>query len=351
MHTLLMVLFGGLVLWFVSLQNTYAALPINELKKRARSDDAESKALYKAASYGVELRGLLWFLIIISSAALFVVLARYTVIWMAYVVNAIVLWIGYVWLPNSPLTRLNRFLGRKCAPFLSMLLSALHPVLSRIVGFLRSQNLDSPHTKIYDRDDLLALLTTQAKQSDSRIWHKELDIAKSALRFGDSKIGDYIIPFRHVKMVKNDDAVGPILMAELHDSGFTHFPVYEGKKHNIVGVLYLRDLVNVRQASTVSTLMKAEVCYLHEQQPLIDALQAIVRTHQQLFIVIDDLEACVGVIGMEDIFTQLLGKPTIDGFDHYQNKSLVATRNNTASEENNGDSTESDPLEAIEVIE
>jgi CBS domain containing-hemolysin-like protein len=179
---------------------------------------------------------------------------------------------------------------------------------------------------LYDRHDLIDLLQRQLVQPDNRIEQTELDIALHALTFGDDTVAQHLTPRRVVKAVNADDSLGPILMDELHKSGHSRFPVYAGKTDNIVGTLYLRDLVHAKAGGTAKEVMKPGVAYVHEEQSLYDALQAILRTHRQLFVVVNSFEEYVGIITIEDILETILGKPIIDEFDQYDDLRAVAAR-------------------------
>ena len=115
-------------------------------------------------------------------------------------------------------------------------------------------------------------------------------------------------------------------MSDLHSSGFSRFPVYEGKQNNIVGVLYLRDLVRAKTGGTVQKLMSKQVCYVHEDQSLTEALQAILKTHQQLFVVVNTFEEYIGIVTIEDIMEEIVGKQIVDEFDQYDDMRAVATK-------------------------
>ena len=326
MRIVLILLFLGLLWLSISLQKTFAAISPRELKRRARSGDELAAGLYKAAGYGHSLRAILWILVGLSGAAFFVAVTLWLPILAALLVSLLVIWLSFVWLPSSRVTRFSNLVARYLAPILAWLLNYLHPLFDWLVNRIRRYRPLRIHTGLYDIDDLLQLIDQQQVQADNRIDKLELDIARHALRFGRLSIHDIQTPKRVVKMVKADEPVGPVLMTELHASGHSRFPVYEGKKDNIVGVLYLRDLISAKHIGTVRTIMQPTVCYVHEEQPLADALQAVLRTHQQLFMVVNSFEEYVGVLSLEDILEQVIGKPIIDEFDQYQDLRAVAAR-------------------------
>jgi magnesium and cobalt transporter len=113
-------------------------------------------------------------------------------------------------------------------------------------------------------------------------------------------------------------------MGELHASGHSRFPVYEVKKDNIVGVLYLHDLVATKRSGTVSNIMRRKVTYVHEDFTLYQTLQAFIKTKQHLFIVVNSFEEYVGIITIEDVLERVIGKLIVDEFDRYDDLRAVA---------------------------
>lgn len=320
------VLLAILTLLSVSLQRTYSRVPLKELKRRARSGDELAGIILKAVSYGHSLRAVLWFFTGLSAAGFFVVIAQTEPAWFALTLSVILIWLGFVWLPAARVSYLSEKFASWCAPILAKILFYLHPVIDWLVHLIRRHRPVHVHTGLYDRRDLIDLLEQQLVQPDNRVEAAELEIALHALQFGDDTVAQHMVPRRMVKSVNVDEPLGPIIMDELHGSGHSRFPVYESKQDNIIGTLYLRDLVLSKTTGTVRSLMKPEVSYVHEDKSLQDALQAILRTHRQLFVVVNSFEEYVGIITIEDVLETIIGKPIIDEFDEYDNLRAVAAR-------------------------
>jgi CBS domain containing-hemolysin-like protein len=327
MHTVINVTLAACTLLFISLQRGYRSIPAKELKKRAREGDEMAAGLYRAVGYGHSLRTVLWFLVIASSSLFFVSIATSSPLWLALVLSAIIVWFGYVWLPVRRTNTFSTSLARMAAPVFARLLSYLHPFLDWLVLLVRRHTPVTIHTGLYDKDDLIDLFEQQIAQADNRIAKEELDIAYSALTAGEKLVRDVMTPRRVVSMINAEDSVGPILMTEVHDSGHSRYPVYDGKKDNIVGTIYLRDLMRAKEGGRVRDVMRSgDVCYIHEEQSLVEALQAILKTRRHLFIVVNSFEEYVGVITIEDVLEHIIGRPIIDEFDQYDDLRAVAAR-------------------------
>jgi CBS domain containing-hemolysin-like protein len=354
MQTIFTFALAVLTLLAVSLQRTYSRVPLKELKVRTRQGDEVAKALVRAANYGHSLRAVLWFLVGISGAGFFLMIAKNAPVWFALSASGALIWFGFVWIPASRVTYISEKVAAWFAPVFAHILAYLHPLIDRIVLFIRRHRPLRIHTGLYDRQDLIDLLEQQQIQPDNRIEQVELSIALHALTFGDDTVGQHMTPRRVVKAVASEEPLGPIIMDELHASGFSRFPVYEGKKDNIVGTLHLRDLVHATRSGTVDKLMKKGVAFVHEDQSLHDALQAILKTHRQLFVVVNSFEEYVGIITIEDILETILGSPIIDEFDQYDDLRAVAARAAKKDHQEHVskiDESESTTSESPEVIE
>lgn len=323
---LVIILLAALALFSISLLKTYRHVSERELKRRARSGDEVASAIYKAAAYGDSLGAVLWFLVGISVASFFVYVSRHMAGWLAASISALLIWFAFVWMPARDVSRAGVWIAARLAPALAWILNYLHPLIDGVSRFVGKHLPVTVHTGLYDRDDLLMLLEDQQVQPDNRIEQTELDIAMHALTFGDRLVREVMVPRRAVKMVSAEETVGPVLMSELHGSGFSRFPVYAGKKDNVVGTLFIRNLVKAKAGGQISKLMHEDTAYIHEEQSLADALQAVLKTHQHLFVVVNRFEEYVGIITMEDVLEQIVGRLIIDEFDRYDDIRAVAVR-------------------------
>ncbi len=314
----------AVVLWV--LRAAYEHIPQRELKRLARAGDPVADLLYRAAGYGASLQAMLGGGAVVLSALSLVAFASATNVWWAVLVVLMVLGVGaYILMPSDELTHTSLGLARVAAPGIAWLLERLHPPLNTLVRWGRSWRPARLHTRLYERDDLVRLLERQRSQPDSRIPDAEIDLLQHSLAFADLTVADALVPLRVVKSVSATDAVGPILMDELSRSGHSRFPVYDGRRENVVGVLHLRDLVSGKKPGrTVADVMRRDLTYVHEDFTLPRALQAFLSTRRHLFLVVNSFEELVGIMTIEDVLEQLIGKQIVDEFDRYDDLRAVA---------------------------
>ncbi len=357
---MLWFLFGlflaGVTVCIAVLYQAYGAVPAKELKRRARRGDELAALLYRPVAYGLDARIILAATGLISLYFAFVVLVEAVSEWLAVPVLLGVGFLGYVIVRSrGGSAPASVWVAAKVSPPLTWLAERLHPLLDLVGRGLRKIFPIRLHSGLYEKEDLAKLLEQQKGQPDNRIEPGEIDLLLHALSFGDKHVSDVLVPKRVVSSVRAEDTVGPVLMAELHTTGHSRFPVFEGKKQQdtVVGILYLRDIIGMTKTVPVREAMHAEVSYIHEDFTLYQALQAFIKTKQHLFIVVNAFEEYVGIITIEDVLERVIGKLIVDEFDKYDDLRAVAAaaaRKEHAENHKNGVGAEPTP-ETKEMVQ
>ena len=325
LYFILGVLLVAVAVTFWVLRQTYLHVPPRELKRLARRGDPVAELLYRAVAYGASLRALLTGGVVIFGALALAAFASATNVWWALLIVLALVGLGaYIFVPSDELTRGGLWTARTVAPGIAWLLERVHPFLNGLVNLAGRHRRARIHTGLYEKTDLLELLERQKGQPDSRISDGEIELLQHTLTFGDRTVADTLVPKRVVKMVAATDTIGPVLMDELARSGHSRFPVYDGARDNIVGVLYLHDLVGAKHGGAVADAMSRKLTYVHEEFTLYQALQAFLKTKRHLFLVVNSFEELVGIITIEDVLEQMIGKPIMDEFDTYDDLRAVA---------------------------
>ncbi len=314
-----------LAIAFAALYRAFVHTSAKELKRRARQGDEIAILLYRSVSYGLSAKFILGGLGLLSLYGAFVLLVDALGAWLALPLLVVLGTIGALFIDSKGGTaKTATWLAVHISPVLAWVIERFHPVLDWLARAIRRLFPVHLHSGLYEKEDLVVLLEQQKRQPDNRIPHGEIDLLTHALRFGEQTVADTLVPKRVVKAVSVDEAIGPVLMDELHASGHSRFPVYETKKDNLVGVLYLHDLVSTKRTGTVHSVMRTKLTYVHEDFTLYQTLQAFIKTKQHLFIVVNSFEEYVGIITIEDVLERVIGELIVDEFDQYDDLRAVA---------------------------
>lgn len=308
----------------ILLYKTAKAMPLTELRRQARAAHAKhSQALYKLLAFETSLKILIWLAGVTSGTVLLLMIAQISG-WLALASIALVSWLllsdKFYIRPGSWLWQTASYI----APLLLPIVDLLQPLFGRV-----AEPGQRAHSKVYEKDDLLQLLKQQAKQVDNRLDEAQLKAAHSALTFPDKQVSDIMIPRKKIRWVEAKEPIGPMLMDELHSTGFSLFPVVkEGTKTanpEVIGALHLPDLLkNLEQPGSVRDIMQSGAHYINESHSLHQALDAFLKTKSQLLIVVNNFEETLGIITLDDVLHQALGHKINGDFSDYHDKRAVA---------------------------
>jgi magnesium and cobalt transporter len=93
------------------------------------------------------------------------------------------------------------------------------------------------------------------------------------------------------------------------DTGHSRFPVYEGERDNIIGILLAKDLLKLQRAPelNIRALLRPAV-FVPESKGLNDLLRQFRDNRNHLAIVIDEYGRTAGLITIEDVLEQIVGE-------------------------------------------
>lgn len=326
MRLILFLFFELLLFVSIILAKASHILPAKELKRRARSGkDKKASKIYKMVSYKTSLELLLW-LIGSISAAVVLVMATHASGWLTFGLTIFTAYLLFGWHPHDA-RGWAWYLSALLAPLLAALAARLHPILGRLrtadVGRLHK------HTGIFEKEDLLELLNKQNVQGDNRITEGELKMAFGALTFADKTAGSLMTPLSKIRLLFADEVAGPLLMDELHATGFSRFPVAKARtaksaSPQIVGALYTKDLLDYSGSGKVRDLMQKGAYFVNESQNLRQVLAVFLKTNHPLLMVVNSFSEIVGFLTIEAVLEQIVGGKIDDDFDQYDDLQAVA---------------------------
>lgn len=323
---ILAILFMILALITLTLQKAYFYVPDKELKHRAGRGDRISAALHSVAVYGREAQLLITTVLVVVVAAGTVLFVQVAPALLGVLVVALILVLGFFWQPRTRLTKTETELAVWCAPAVVWALVHTQSALRPFVSWAEGKRIYQRHTRLFDAEDFHALLDRQRHQRDNRISEVELERMRRVLLFGSRHVGDAMTPRSKVRSVSATDQLSPILVDELHQTGFAHFPVYDDKPSNIVGTLPMDQIAGINLRGSVGDSTDHKLAYLHQDDTLEQALQAFYETRQHLFVVLGARGNYVGVLTLTDILHELAGYSEGQAFGQFDDRDAVIAR-------------------------
>ncbi len=156
--------------------------------------------------------------------------------------------------------------------------------------------------------DELKYLVKQGKES-GEIEQADYDIIKNAFEFSERTAKQIMIPRTQVVAIDVNDFKESMLEV-LIEENYSRIPCYSDSLDNIVGVVYLKDiLIRLRKNDPIkiSSIMRS-ILIVPETKRIAQLLKEFQSKHQQIAVVIDEYGGTQGIVTMEDILEELVGE-------------------------------------------
>jgi len=158
-------------------------------------------------------------------------------------------------------------------------------------------------------DSTAELIETLAEAEDNKIIGAESRLMlEGVIRMADMTAGDVMVPATRMDLI---DIQAPMddLLHSVIDTAHSRFPVYEGERENIIGILMAKDLLKLQRAPefNIRALLRPAV-FVPETKGLNDLLRDFRGNRNHLAIVIDEFGRVAGLITIEDVLEQIVGE-------------------------------------------
>jgi magnesium and cobalt transporter len=187
-------------------------------------------------------------------------------------------------------------------------------LFERLVEFL------SPGPDTTDR-----LIETLADAEQREVIEPESRLMlEGVLRMADMTAGDVMVAAPRMDLLDIDAPYDELLHVVI-GTAHSRFPVYEGARDNIIGILMAKDLLKLQRAPELNlrTLLRPAV-FVPESKRLNELLRDFRSNRNHLAIVIDEFGNTAGLITIEDVLEEIVGEIE-DEFDEKDGESGIYT--------------------------
>ena len=138
--------------------------------------------------------------------------------------------------------------------------------------------------------------------ADSRV------MLEGVIRMADQTAGEVMVAAPRMDLINIDSPYDDIMNIVI-DAAHSRFPVYEGERENIIGILLAKDLLKLQRAPelNIRALLRPAV-FVPETKGLNDLLREFRGNRNHLAIVIDEFGRVAGLITIEDVLEQIVGE-------------------------------------------
>jgi CBS domain containing-hemolysin-like protein len=196
--------------------------------------------------------------------------------------------------------------------FLRILIYLVFPV-TLVLGFLQSvaaltkgHSEELPETQAEAVDALI-----EAGQEEGILDESNRDMIQSVVEFGEKTVREAMKPRPEIVAVSTSTTVEQFIEL-LRMKPFSRVPVFEGTIHNIKGIVYAQDVLQVPDTEahtrTVDTLMRKDVYFVPESKLGSELLREMRKNNIRMAIVVDEYGGVAGLVTIEDLVEEIVGE-------------------------------------------
>ena len=194
---------------------------------------------------------------------------------------------------------------------LSVLGGLIHLLFSPLAGLLMSllgENANKATLASMTEEDLKNWV--EVGQPEGSLEKGEREMIYSIFQFGDTLAKDIMVPRIDVMALDIKTTLGEARSLFVH-AGHSRVPVYEDTVDNVVGLLYAKDLLSVRDDDALIANHREllRLAYFVPEAKKVDELLAEMQARSMhMAVVVDEYGGVAGMVTLEDIVEEIVGE-------------------------------------------
>jgi putative hemolysin len=167
----------------------------------------------------------------------------------------------------------------------------------------------------YTSDEMLRAIADEAAEEEV-IEHDERTLIHSIIDFGDTVVREVMVPRPDMVAVESYARISDVIDIVIA-AGFSRIPVYSQGIDDIVGIVYVKDLMRAEREGNgdgqVSAVMR-EAHFTPESKRVSELMREMQAGKFHMSLVVDEFGGTAGLVTLEDLIEELIGEIT-DEYD------------------------------------
>ncbi len=194
-------------------------------------------------------------------------------------------------------------------------------VLEKFSNLISSKQIQDKHlSSQFTHEEFHNLI--QSESSSRGLEEHEKRMLVGLFRFKDAEIKEIYVPRVKITAIEENQSVEE-LKEIIVSSGYSRIPVYKESIDDIVGIIYVKDLLLYPEKKTVKQLMRP-VWFVTENMKIQSLLNQFKQKKLQVAVVVDEYGGTSGIISLEDILEEIVGEIR-DEYDKDETPDLIKT--------------------------
>ena len=142
------------------------------------------------------------------------------------------------------------------------------------------------------------------------IENTQKEMINNIFEFDDIDVADIMTHRTDMECIEADEPLSEILPLAI-ENGYSRIPVYDDDPDNIVGIVYVKDLLKYVGSSLPKTKklrdIMREAFYIPETKRCGELFNEMTEKHVQMAIVVDEYGGTAGLVTLEDLLEAIVG--------------------------------------------
>ncbi|MCD4760664.1 CNNM domain-containing protein [bacterium] len=305
---LLSGLFSGLTLGLLSLDK-------NELERKISLGNKEAEKVYAVRKRGNLLLCTLLLGNVAVNSTLAIFLGNIASGFIASLTaTGLIVIFGEI-IPQATFARYALQVGAKTAWLVKIFIFILFPICWPIAWMLNKILGDEMPT-IYSKKELIKIMEEHEGSKRSDLDADEERIIKGALSYSTKNVEQVMTPRTVIYAFKDDTILNQKTLQKIKKEGFTRIPIYKTTIDNIIGILYVKDLIDVKSGIKIDKVYRKEsILTVPKQLHLDDLLELFIKTKIHMAFVKDEYQGLEGLVTLEDVLEEIIRQEIVDETD------------------------------------
>lgn len=229
-------------------------------------------------------------------------------------------------IPQATFSRYALQVGEKAIPIMKVIIIMFY-VIAKPLAFCLDKLLGHELGTVYSKAEMMKLLEIHVQSG--QLNTDEEKAMKGALNYQDMKVEEVMTPLEKTFVVNVEDKLNFATMATIFKTGYSRIPVYENNPSNIIGMLFVKDLIFINPVDETPVRSFVEIFgrgahVVWADDKLGEVLAFLKTGHCHMALVRDvnngdgtgdPVYEVKGVITLEDIIEVIIGDQIIDETD------------------------------------
>jgi len=218
-------------------------------------------------------------------------------------------------IPQAVASKYALKIGAKTAWIIKIFIFILYPIcfpISKVLDMTIGEEIPT----VWSKHELEEIIKVHKGSDDSELDADEERIILGAMSYSNKIVDEIMTPRAAVFMLNEKEILNTRMINKIKKSGLTRIPVYHESIDNIIGILFVKDLIGLKSKKKVKDVcQKGSFLEANLHKKLDVLLNLFIQKKKHLAIVHNKYNEFVGIVTLEDVIEEIFKVEIVDEFD------------------------------------